>query len=149
MTGDLFIGDVGQDAWEEIDAAPAMSGRGKGLNYGWSVLEGTHCGPNGPCDPTGKIAPIIEYGHNTSNGECAVVGGCVYRGKAIPGLAGLYFYTDLCAAWIRSFRLSGGVATEKKDWGVTLPDGPSTIGEDANGELYFGTQNGSVFKLMP
>ena len=148
-TGDLYIGDVGQDAWEEIDVGPAASGRGKAANYGWSVLEGTHPGPNGPVVTTGKTMPVIEYGHNTTNGECAVVGGVVYRGKLIPGLAGLYLYTDLCAAWIRSFRLSGGVATEQKDWNVTLPDGPSTIGEDANGEVYFGCQGGSVFKLMP
>jgi hypothetical protein len=149
VTGDLYIGDVGQNSWEEVDVGPALSGGGKKVNYGWSVFEGTHCGPTPGCDPTGKTMPIVEYGHNTGAGECAVVGGCVYRGRAIPGIAGLYFYTDLCGSWIRSFRLVSGVASEKKDWGITLPDGPSTIGQDANGELYFGTQNGSVYRLMP
>jgi glucose/arabinose dehydrogenase len=148
-TGDLYIGDVGQDAWEEVDVGPARSGGGRAANYGWSVLEGTHCGPTPGCDSTGKTMPVIEYAHNSGAGECAVMGGCVYRGKAIAGLAGLYIYTDLCAAWIRSFRLVSGVATEKKDWGVGVPDSPTTVGEDANGEIYFGTVSGSVYELKP
>jgi glucose/arabinose dehydrogenase len=149
QTGDFYIADVGQDNWEEIDAAATTSGRGKGANYGWSVLEGTHCGPNGTCDSTGKTMPVIEYAHNSGAGECCVIGGYVYRGSAIPGLAGLYFYSDYCGEWIRSFRLVSGVATEKKDWGVTLSDNPTTFGEDANGEIYIGTQHGSVYKIVP
>jgi glucose/arabinose dehydrogenase len=149
VTGDLYIGDVGQDAWEEVDAASSLSGRGKGANYGWSELEGTHCGPVGSCDSGGKTMPVLEYAHNSGAGECAVMGGCVYRGKAIPGLVGAYVYTDLCAAWIRSFRLVSGAATDKKSWGLSVPDSPSTVGEDANGELYFGTVVGSVYKLRP
>ena len=148
QTGDFYVPDVGQDKWEEINVAPAPT-IGKGVNYGWSVFEGTHCGPNGTCDPTGKTMPQLEYAHNSGAGECAVIGGRVYRGKNLPGLTGLYFYSDLCAQWLRSFRYSGGVADQKKDWGVPIPDSPSSFGEDANGEIYIGTSGGSVYKIMP
>ena len=146
--GDLYIGDVGQDDWEEVDVATAASGGGAGRNYGWSVKEGTHCHPAGTssCDSTGMTGPVREYPHSEGR---AVIGGYVYRGSAISGLQGLYFYSDNNSKFLRSFRISGGVATQSKDWGMTFPSGPTGFGEDANGELYVCMQNGQVLKLRP
>ncbi|HEU5322281.1 MAG TPA: PQQ-dependent sugar dehydrogenase, partial [Methylomirabilota bacterium] len=83
LTGDLFIGDVGQGGWEEISVQPAASAGGE--NYGWNVMEGTHCYAAPTCDATGLVAPVTEYA--TRDG-CAVTGGYVYRGTAVPAIAG-------------------------------------------------------------
>ena len=90
-TGDLWIGDVGQGAVEEIDLAPAGVG---GLDFGWNVLEGTRCFAADPCDDTGLTYPVAEYGHDEG---CSVTGGAVYRGTAQPGLAGWYVFADYCS----------------------------------------------------
>jgi len=91
-TGDLWIGDVGQGAWEEIDVAPAGEG---GLDFGWNVLEGTHCfEPSDGCDRDGLVLPVTEYGHDLG---CSVTGGTVYRGAAWPTLRGFYVFSDYCS----------------------------------------------------
>ena len=96
--GDLWIGDVGQDAVEEIDVARASEGGGRGLNYGWNRMEGTHCFNSIlGCDQTGLTAPFTEYEHGS--GDCAVIGGYVYRGSAIPGLQGTYLFGDECSGF--------------------------------------------------
>jgi len=148
-TGDLYIPDVGQDRWEEVNVGVASAGRGKGANYGWSVLEGTECGYQMPCDSTGKTMPVLAYGHNIGAGECAIIAGRVYRGRLLPGLSGAYLYSDFCAGWLRSFRFGANGVTDLKDWGFTFPPQPQCFGEDANGEVYVGTSAGDVLKLMP
>lgn len=148
-TGDMMIGDVGQDLWEEIDHEPA--GRG-GRNYGWNRMEGTHCYPPGSsCDPTGLTLPVTEYGHSEG---CSVTGGYVYRGAALPELSGTYFYGDYCTGLIRSFRIESGAAVDAHDWTTVLRtsaggtmQGLSSFGVDARGELYLVLLGGEVYRL--
>ena len=146
LTGDLYIADVGQDMWEEVDVAAAPNA-GKGLNYGWSIMEGTHC-YSGSCDPTGFTPPVLEYAH--SNGACDVQGGYVYRGTLVTQLTGRYLYADYCAGFVRSFTYSGGVATAGRDWpGIAPSNGVVSFGEDARGELYIMTYGGTVYRIVP
>jgi len=146
-TGDLYIGDVGQGAWEEVDVARAADGAGKGANFGWNLMEGNHCYATNPCTAFGLILPVLEYGHNQG---CSVTGGYVYRGAAIPELQGHYFYADFCEGWVRSFRYRDGEASEQADWPDLRPGGgvPS-FGEDAAGELYVLSTNGGVYRIVP
>jgi glucose/arabinose dehydrogenase len=146
-TGDLYIGDVGESRWEEVDQASAADGAGRGVNYGWSVMEGQHCFRGDECDQTGLTLPVVEYPHSDG---CAVTSGYVYRGAAIPGLQGTYFYADYCRGWVRSFRMNGGLAAEQTDWPTLRPGGQVTsFGEDVAGELYLVTEQGGVFKIVP
>ena len=146
LTGDLFIGDVGQDAREEIDVSRAPSA-GRGLNFGWRLMEGFACfNPSTNCDPGGLTLPVLDYLH--AQGACSVIGGFVYRG-AIASLKGTYFYGDFCAGFVRSFRFTGQV-TEQTEWPL-LNAGPNSItsfGEDAQGELYVTIQSGILFKIV-
>lgn len=146
-TGDLYIADVGQNQFEEIDVSPAAAGGGKGENYGWNVLEGAHCFLEGGCDQTGLTLPVLEYNHTQG---CSITGGYVYRGSAIPAIQGHYFYADLCHGWVRSFRYADGVATEETSW-PTLSAGGSIVsfGEDAAGELYILEAGGRVSRVIP
>ncbi|MBE0595101.1 MAG: PQQ-dependent sugar dehydrogenase, partial [Gemmatimonadales bacterium] len=138
----LYIADVGQNAWEEIDIVPASQA---GLNFGWNVMEGTHCFRSTSCDQTGLTLPAVEYGHDQG---CSVIGGYVYRGTAMPELAGHYFYADWCQGWLRSFRFDGaGNLTEHTEWPVGDIGNPVGFGEDADGELYIASQNGRVYRL--
>ena len=146
-TGDLYIGDVGESRWEEVDYASAAGGAARGVNYGWSRMEGAHCFGAAGCDQAGLTLPALEYEHSDG---CAVVSGYVYRGAAIPALQGTYFYADYCRGWVRSFRVSGSVVTQETDWPALQPGGQVTsFGEDAAGELYLLTQQGGVFKIVP
>jgi glucose/arabinose dehydrogenase len=145
-TGDLYIADVGQSQWEEIDYSPAPDA-GRGANYGWSRMEGMHCFGAAGCDPAAFVLPVLEYDHGSG---CSVTGGAVYRGAAIPELQGHYFYADFCQGWVRSFRVEGGQAVDQAEWPTLRPGGivPS-FGEDAAGELYVLTGEGGVFKIVP
>jgi glucose/arabinose dehydrogenase len=145
-TGDLYIGDVGESKYEEVNYASAGDGAGRGVNYGWSRMEGRHCFSS-QCDQTGLTLPVVEYSHSDG---CSVTGGYVYRGAAIPGLQGAYFYSDFCRGWVRSLRIAGGVAVEETDWPELRPGGfVTSFGEDAAGELYLLTEEGGVFKIVP
>ena len=146
-TGDLYIADVGQNSREEIDVSTAAV-HGRGLNYGWKIMEGTACfSPASGCNRTGLVLPILDYGHGEG---CSVTGGYVYRGSAVPGLRGHYFYADYCSGWVRSFLLSGGNATQPLDWATLRPGGQITsFGEDASGELYVISAAGKVFRVEP
>lgn len=131
-TGSLYIGDVGQDAYEEVDAVQANAG---GLNYGWPFTEGTACyNPSTNCAIGRTFTfPVLDYPHSDG---CSVIGGYVYRGSAIPELVGHYLYADFCKGWLRSFRLINGVANERRNWGgVTLLQ-TSSFGRDGAGEVY-------------
>ncbi|HHC07442.1 MAG TPA: hypothetical protein ENK55_01815 [Actinobacteria bacterium] len=144
-TGELYIGDVGQDDWEEISVVPAGVG---GLDLGWDRMEGFHCfEPATGCAQTGLHLPVVEYGHAEGY---SVTGGYVYRGTAIPGLEGTYFYGDFGAGWIRSFRMVGGVAVDQRDWSAFLGTVPAlaSFGEDGHGELYVVSLTGTIYKLV-
>jgi glucose/arabinose dehydrogenase len=146
LTGDLYIADVGQNAWEEVNAS-ASPNAGRGINYGWRIMEGMHCfNPSPGCNMTGLTLPVVEYDHPSG---CSVTGGYVYRGAAIPALQGTYFYGDFCAGFVRSFRLAGGAATEQWDWITLRPGGNITsFGEDAAGDVYIMTQQGGVYRVV-
>jgi glucose/arabinose dehydrogenase len=137
---DLYIGDVGQDMWEEVDVAPARQG---GINYGWNALEGTHRYYRGAAPSPSAWKPIEEYSHADG---CCVIGGRVYRGS-IPRLRGLYFYADECSGWIASFRARDGAATERTRWSLPRRLTPSAFGEDAAGELYVLDLGGRVYRI--
>ncbi len=157
-TGELWIGDVGQGAREEVDVQSASSVGGE--NYGWKMVEGTKCNSSSAC-PTGTptctssvlTAPVWEYSHGS--GDCAIIGGAVYRGCAIPGLQGAYFFADYCSARIWSLRWSGGAVSNVIDRTAELhPAGGLSIdlvsgfGEDADGELYILDLGGEVFRVV-
>ena len=146
--GDLYVADVGQNNLEEVNVSTRSAGGGRAANYGWSVTEGTSCFADPDCDPADFVLPVVEYDHDDG---CSVTGGFVYRGSAMPTLAGRYFYADFCAGWVRSFRLSGGEATDERDWPELSSFGQvSSFGEDANGELYILTGgDGSVYRIVP
>jgi cysteine-rich repeat protein len=155
-TGDLYAGDVGQDNWEEISYEPA--GSPGGLNYGWDVFEGDeHCfeGDDECATPESFVMPVLEYPHGAG---CSVTGGFVYRGCAMPDLAGTYFYADYCSSFIRTFQgVFGGAAQNMAErTGDVAPGGGLSIGsiasfgEDARGELYVtDLEDGEVFKIVP
>jgi glucose/arabinose dehydrogenase len=146
-TGDLFIADVGQDAWEEVDLATAASGAGKGVNYGWNRMEGTHCYGASTCDTAGLALPVLEYDHGQG---CSITGGYVYRGAAIPALQGHYFYGDYCSGWVRSFRVQDGKAVDQTQWPALAPGGAVlSFGEDQAGELYVLSATGTVSRIVP
>ncbi len=152
-TGDLYIGDVGQGTYEEIDFQPASSGGGE--NYGWRLKEGDHCFiPATGCDTiVGQNDPITEYTHGGTPFRCSVTGGYIYRGCAIPDLQGHYFYADYCSAQIWSFRYNGVSISDSTQRTVDLGAGSvaiSSFGEDYYGELYICSHtNGRVLKIIP
>lgn len=146
-TGDLYIADVGQNAWEELDIEPA--GSVGGLNYGWRCMEGSHCtGLSGcTCQGAGLTLPVYEYAH--SSGNCAIIGGEVYRGTAIPLLDGAYFFADYCSGRVWTGIDSGGQLTQLTDRTAQLApggnhsiDNPVAFGTDGNGEILIVDQAG-------
>ncbi len=148
-TDDLYIGDVGQGAREEIDVSVAPNA-GRQANYGWRLMEGSLCfNPSSNCTSSGLTLPELEYPH--LSGACSVTGGYVYRGSAKLDLRGTYFYADFCAGFVRSFRYQNGQPTEQTEWPLLSPPGGSvtSFGEDAEGELYVMTQGGGLFQFIP
>lgn len=146
-TKDLYIADVGESTREEVDVATGAQA-GRGLNYGWNIMEGSLCFPIGSsCTQTGLTLPVVEYDHSQG---CSIIGGYVYRGSAIPALSGTYFYGDLCSGFVRSFRYNGGQVTQSNEWPLLAPGGNITsFGEDAQGELYLMTSQGGLFRVVP
>ncbi|MGE5893620.1 MAG: PQQ-dependent sugar dehydrogenase [bacterium] len=130
LTGDLYIADVGQDAWEEIDFQSASSTGGE--NYGWNIMEGNHCFRDPACVKTGLIIPVAEYDH--SSGDCSVTGGMVYRGRESPNLQGIYLFGDFCSGRIRGLRRAGSAweSSLLLDTAFSI----STFGEDEAGNMY-------------
>jgi len=147
-TGDMWIADVGAADWEELDFQPA--GDPGGRNYGWPCMESAHCllGFGCVCMDPSLTLPIHEVNHATS--FCAIIGGFVYRGNAIPSLQGTYFYADYCTAKVQSLRYDAGVVSHLNDRSTEF-DGlvlPSSWGEDSDGELYVLSHTGSVHKVV-
>lgn len=165
-TGDLYVGDVGLESFEEIDVEPASESGGR--NYGWDVKEGPECfadddeirpepDPNEPaCDDPILIDPVYWYAHDDPEAFCfSVTGGAVYRGAALPGLAGRYFFSDFCSGWVRSFRWdgAGGTVGPALEHPVVTDAGTlnaaAAVVEDGAGELLFVDYDGEVFRLVP
>ena len=138
----LYIADVGQDRWEEIDVAGAHEG---GINWGWNLREGLHPFQEGPATGVPPSDPALEYGHQDG---CSITGGYVYRGSAWPGLRGTYFYSDWCGGWLRSFRWRDGVASERRQWSVGRLGRVTSMGEDGAGELLLTTSEGRLLRLV-
>ena len=146
-TNDLWIGDVGQDHWEEIDYRNAAR-LGKLANYGWSRFEGkVTYDSHKPLRRVGALVfPVWVYSHGQG---CSVTGGYVYRGSAVPAARGRYFYGDYCSGRVWSFRVGGGRASNPVQASFSIPS-LSSFGEDANGELYATSLgNGTLYKLAP
>jgi glucose/arabinose dehydrogenase len=139
-TGDLWIGDVGQNAWEEIDVEPV--GSGGGSNFGWDLLEGTHAFERRRAP--GAIAPVFEYPNG--DGSCAVTGGYVYRGDDIVDLTGAYVFADYCGGGLEAFVLRDGRAKQHRSLGERV-DALASFGEDTDGELYVLSLSGPVYRL--
>lgn len=142
---DLYIADVGQNAWEEVNViTPADAG----ANLGWNRVEGTECFRASSCDMTGLTAPVLTYGHDA---DCSVTGGIVYRGTAMPALTGRYLFSDFCGGRLMSFRLSGGEAVDA----TGLEPGPAVLGQvvafgqDAAGEPLVLSIDGTILRLQP
>jgi glucose/arabinose dehydrogenase len=140
-TGDLWIGDVGQDHWEEVNVLPA--GR-SGANFGYPLLEGTH--PLNALSAPGTVAPVYELWH--SSGNCAVTGGYVYRGTRIRNLTGMYVFADYCRGRIKALRQWQGRVVSFAALKCRQPL-ISSFGEDGNGELYVISQAKGVLRMDP
>jgi hypothetical protein len=139
-TGDLFIGDVGQNQYEEINYQPAGIG---GRNYGWNQVEANHCYKDG-CTLSDFTAPVAEYPHEQG---CSVTGGYLYRGSVIPALAGRYLYGDYCTGRIWALTRSGErwESTEVLDSDLKI----SSFGQDTRGELYLtDIETGKLYQIV-
>ncbi len=141
-TGDLFIADVGQNEFEEIDWQPAGSLGGE--NYGWPIMEGLHCFQRADCDRAGLTLPIVEYDHTVG---CSVTGGYVYRGQRFPALRGVYFYADYCSGTVWAlWRDARGQWQHRDTLHTDLRI--SSFGEDVTGEIYLlDLSGGGVYRL--
>lgn len=144
-TGEIWIGDVGQNAWEEVDVADTQ--RPAPLHFGWKTMEGFHCyDPRQGCDAKGLELPLYEYGHDAG---CSVTGGYVYRGKAMSALAGRYLFSDYCTGVVWSLLRD---ATGKATVNTVLASkvSVSSFGEDAAGELYLCDYGGGkILRIVP
>ena len=143
LTGDLFIADVGQNAWEEVSFEPLASGGGR--NYGWRRMEGNHCfDPAASCDDGSLVPPILEYPHSLG---CSVTGGYRYRGASMPEHFGTYFHGDFCSGRIwgatQNVETGAWTSTELLDSELLI----STFGEDEEGELYVADLGGTVYRI--
>ena len=133
----VYIADVGQSAFEEINVAE----NGRDINYGWPITEGLHCfSPSSECDTSGLTLPVVEVGHGDA-GTCSITGGVVYRGGDIPEIDGHYFYSDYCGGYLRSFVYEGGEVVEEMDWTeqVGVAGSVTGFGVDGRGEMYVTT----------
>src|SRR5262245_480334 len=141
--GDLYIGDVGQGDWEEIDYRPAAS-VGRLANYGWHVFEGRARYSSSALGPGQLVGPVSVFSH--ADGNCSVTGGYVYRGRTVSAAVGRYFFGDYCSGFVWSMRTENGTATDVRREAFRV-DQLTTFGEDAAGELYLGTGGGRIYKL--
>ena len=139
----LYIADVGQNAWEEINSAGTTEA---GVNYGWNVMEGAHCfSPSTGCNQAGLRLPTVEYNHSDG---CSITGGFVYRGTAIPELAGHYFYSDYCNGWLASMDTGPSRGFAVKRWTVPAVGNVISFGEDGSGELYVIASSGTIYRIV-
>ena len=139
-TRNLYIADVGQNQWEEVDVVPIARG---GMNFGWNLFEGSHR-YRGFDRPDGTVMPVLEYPHQDG---CSITGGLVYRGARVPALRGHYLFSDYCRGWLRSFRFANGRASDLREWRVPSLAGATSFGEGADGEAYVLVQSGVVWRI--
>ena len=150
LTNDLYIADVGESSFEEVDVQ--LAGTPSGRNYGWPIMEGPSCFQAATCDQTGLTLPVFSYPHQNT---CSILGGYVYRGTGIQELTGHYIYSDYCGGTIRSFVYANGVVTSQRDWTAQVGGPilqPTSFGRDWRGELYImglGTTSGTLYKFVP
>ena len=145
LTGDLWIGDVGQGDWEEVDVAPASAGAGRGVSFGWSAFEGTHRF-NDDQSADGHVPPVYEYSHEVGT---SVTGGYVYRGSAIPELYGAYVFADYekGTVWAMTVDTEGRLADGPVE--LAHQSGLASFGQDADGELYVLSLDGPLSRIDP
>jgi glucose/arabinose dehydrogenase len=142
-TGNIYIGDVGQETWEEIDVSPNMPN----VNYGWDDREGQHCyEPTANCLVADRLEPVVEFNH--SDGWASIMGGAVYRGSCFSDLVGTYFYGDHYAGRLWAFEYSNGQAMNNRRVSDTDLAGMTSVHPDALGELYVTTINGTVRRII-
>jgi glucose/arabinose dehydrogenase len=144
-TGDVWIGDVGEDLIEEISFTPAA--QAAGANFGWPTVEGIACfQPAVGCVTTGYVMPLLVYPHGPA---CATTGGYVYRGNRFPELKGSYFFGDYCGGWVRAVRRQGASTVEAYIPLATplINDNPVSFGEDATGEIYVVMASGRIYRI--
>ena len=142
-TGDLWMADVGDARWEEVDFQPAASAGGE--NYGWPMNEGSECIEAEHCHDSGLVGPVVTYGHDMT---CSISGGYVYRGKAVPGLVGSYIFGDLCTGGVFTLRRQGDQPATRLELGFS-PIKISSFGEDPAGELYVcDMQGGVIYRIV-
>ncbi len=137
-TGVLWVGDVGQNALEEVDIVLP------GANYGWNVMEGSRCFRSPSCDGDDFQAPVTEYGRDFG---CSITGGYVYRGRRIPALEGAYLYADFCSGRLWGLRHDGAAVTDQAEL-ARAPFEISSFGEDADGELYVLGFDGGIYTMV-
>jgi len=149
LTADLWIGDVGQNAWEEVDRATRASGGGRGVNYGWDDMEGRHCyEPMTGCLTSGRARPMIEYAHSVAGADnCSITGGYVYRGSRYALLRGGYFFGDYCSGRIWVVSSTGPAQAVAMLLPVTAPS-ITSFGQDESGEIYVVSQDGSIRQIV-
>ena len=142
----LYVPDVGQEAFEELNIVSLSDGD---ANFGWPVAEGPSCFEAQECNTSGFTMPVYHYPQGGS--DCAIIGGSVYRGSAIPELDGHYFFSDFCGGWLRSLAYENGQVTKEKDWEPELGrlGTVTSFGTDAQGELYVTTFEGDLLKIVP
>jgi glucose/arabinose dehydrogenase len=141
QTADLYIGDVGQGKWEEVDFEPA--GSSGGINYGWNIMEGPDCYNTASCDQSGLALPVAYYGRSLGQ---SITGGFVYRGSGFPALQGIYFYSDYITGRIWGLRRVGTVWHTHEF--VNTPYNVSSFGEDESGELYVVDLGGAIYQIV-
>jgi glucose/arabinose dehydrogenase len=141
-TGDLWIGDVGQGSYEEVDVAPQGTGN---LNFGWNVMEGSHCFNHRTCEAEGLTFPVSEYGHDLG---CTIIGGYVYRGKATPFLEGAYLFSDYCSGRIFALDAASTGLTPPVEVGQGPTGVMSAFGENVDGELFVTTLDGNLWRVV-
>jgi len=141
--GVMYIADVGQDRFEEVNAVAANRG---GVNYGWNTMEAASCFGSSSCNQQGLELPVLFYAR--AGGACAVTGGFVYRGASLPEIAGHYFFSDYCAGFLKSFQFQNGSAVEQRTWDVGSVGSVTSFGEDGSGELYMTSSNGRVYRIV-
>jgi glucose/arabinose dehydrogenase len=141
-TDDLWVADVGQNEWEEINLLPAVDGAGRGANLGWNRMEGTHSFEGEA--PDGAVPPVYEYSHEEG---CSITGGVVYRGTAVPELAGAYLFADLCQSRLRAVRAADGALADDRTFDDVEAPEPVSFGEDADNDVYLVTFGGPIYRI--
>ena len=141
-SGLLFIADVGQNRWEEVNAVDLSAG---GINYGWNVREGPECFNTSGCSDDGLTDPVVSYDHGDG---CSITGGYVYRGSALPDLIGRYVFSDYCTGWIRAFDPTPGASDPLIELDLPRLSQVTSFGRDGD-ELVVLTETGLVMRIVP